>query len=228
MTIANFITDRAIRQRELVPPDRLVGIDALVIGVGAIGRQVALQLAALGVARLTLFDDDVVGVENLAPQGYWPEDIGNAKVKATARLCERVHPELEVASVPEKFRRSTRRYATDAANLVAFLCVDSIVTRKMIWDSLRDQASVVIDGRMNAEVVRVLAVDHPRVDRYYATTLFEASEAYAGSCTAQSTIYAASIAAGMMVAQFARHLRGQSVIADQTLNLLAAELSLGV
>jgi sulfur carrier protein ThiS adenylyltransferase len=41
-----------------------------VIGVGAIGRQVALQLAALGVPDLSLYDPDTVAVENLAPQGY--------------------------------------------------------------------------------------------------------------------------------------------------------------
>jgi phosphoglycerate dehydrogenase-like enzyme len=39
--------DRFTRQRELVPADRLVNITVTVIGVGAIGRQVALQLAAV-------------------------------------------------------------------------------------------------------------------------------------------------------------------------------------
>ena len=48
-----------------------------------------------------------------------------------------------------------------------------------------------------------------------------------GSCTARSTIYSASIAAGLMVAQFARCLRGVPVVSDQTLNLLAAELTVG-
>jgi sulfur carrier protein ThiS adenylyltransferase len=66
----NGLADRDVRQRSLVPPERLVACHAVVIGVGAIGRQVALQLAALGVPRLTLFDDDTVAVENLAPQGY--------------------------------------------------------------------------------------------------------------------------------------------------------------
>ena len=40
--------DRDIRQRGLVPPERLAACHAVVIGVGAIGRQVALQLAAVG------------------------------------------------------------------------------------------------------------------------------------------------------------------------------------
>jgi len=44
--------DRDVRQRALVPPARLAACQALVVGVGDIGRQVALQLAALGVPGL--------------------------------------------------------------------------------------------------------------------------------------------------------------------------------
>ena len=40
--------DRFTRQRDLVPSDRLADVATTVIGVGAIGRQVALQLAAIG------------------------------------------------------------------------------------------------------------------------------------------------------------------------------------
>ena len=40
------LSDRDLRQRELVPPDKLASCHVLVIGVGAVGRQAALQLAA--------------------------------------------------------------------------------------------------------------------------------------------------------------------------------------
>ena len=39
-----------------------------------------------------------------------------------------------------------------------FLCVDSIQGRRLIWEVVREHAGFVIDGRMSAEVVRVLAV----------------------------------------------------------------------
>ena len=78
---------------------------------------------------------------------------------------------------------------------------------------------------MTAEVIRVLASDCPSVDALYPKSLFTAGEAFAGSCTAKSTIYTANIAAGLMVGQFARWLRRLRVTPDQTLNLLASELS---
>ena len=46
--------DRFSRQRDLVPMDRLSCITSTVIGAGAIGRQIALQLAAIGAAEVRL------------------------------------------------------------------------------------------------------------------------------------------------------------------------------
>lgn len=57
------------------------------------------------------------------------------------------------------------------------------------------------------------------------TTLFTQREAQAGACTARSTIYAAGVAAGLMVHQLARWLRGLAVEPDAALNLLAGELA---
>ena len=220
---------RDIRQRDLVPPERLAGCHALVIGVGAIGRQVALQLAALGMPRMTIVDDDTVGIENLAAQGYWPADLGQAKVDATARLCRSIHPEGVVTPVPQRFGRSSPRRLgltePSASQIICFACVDSIATRKVLWETPRRTVSLWVDGRMAAETLRVIASDRPATDDYYPSTLFDESQAYGGSCTARSTIYTANIAAGFMLAQFARFLRQISVERDQTLNLLACELS---
>jgi len=182
----------------------------MVIGVGAIGRQVALQLAALGMPRMTLFDDDHVQTENLAPQGYWPEDLQHTKVTATAEICRRIYPVIDVTPIASRFKRSTLRELSFEGDPIAFCCVDSIVSRKMIWETVRSSASFFVDGRMSADVLRVLASDHPAVDDYYASTLFGAAEAYVGACTARSTIYAASVAAGLMVHQFCKWLRGLS------------------
>ena len=189
------------------------------------GRQLALQLAALGAPRLTLFDHDSVGVENLASQGYWPEDLGSAKVNATGQLCRRILPDIDLTPIPERFRRSSARVFSNDRDVVVFTAVDSIDSRRLVWEAIRSMTVLFVDGRMASEVIRVLAVDRPAIDNLYRSTLFEQADAYVGACTARSTIYAASIAAGLMIAQFARWLRGVPVVRGQTLNLLAAELT---
>jgi sulfur carrier protein ThiS adenylyltransferase len=195
-----------------------------VIGVGAIGRQVALQLAALGIPAMSLYDPDTVEVENLAPQGFWESDLGRAKVTAVAEIAQKQYPAIEIAELPERFRASTvRSWPTTSREIAVFCCVDAIDTRKLIWQAVQEVAGFFTDGRMAAEVIRVLASGRPSGDSVYPKTLFPSVEAFQGSCTAKSTIYSANIAAGLMVGQFARWLRGWPVVADQMLNLVAAE-----
>ena len=63
------VSERYSRQADLVPAEQLHQNDVTVIGVGATGRQVALQLAAIGTPRVTIYDFDVVEEGNLAAQG---------------------------------------------------------------------------------------------------------------------------------------------------------------
>jgi len=218
------LKDRDLRQRELVPPGELAGVHAVVIGVGSVGRQVALQLAALGVPAMTLYDPDSVSVENLAAQGFWETDLGDPKVHAVANVAHQQCPRMELNAIAERFRRGRAKELPSDKSLAIFACVDAIETRRLIWESVRERAAFFADGRLAAEVIRVLASVAPHGEGY-SRTLFPGGEAYAGSCTGRTTIYAASIAAGLMLSQFARWLRGQPVTADQTLNLLAAELT---
>ncbi|MFO0811590.1 MAG: ThiF family adenylyltransferase [Gemmatales bacterium] len=216
--------ERNIRQRGLVPSEKLAQLHVLVIGVGAIGRQVALQLASLGVSRMSLMDHDQVAVENLAVQGYWPDDLGQAKVQASAGLCQKIHPSLELTAISDRFRRHSAWTADPGRIPVVMVCVDSISTRKIIWESMQDHVALYIDGRMQAEVMRVLAQDERTDPKRYQDSLFSEAEAQNGTCTSRSTIYTASIAAGLMVAQLVRWLRQVPLIPDQTLNLLSGEL----
>jgi sulfur carrier protein ThiS adenylyltransferase len=218
MTVPN-LADRDLRQREIVPPERLAACRATVVGVGAIGRQVALQLAAMGVPWLQLTDPDIVEPVNLACQGYLEDDLERTKVSATADLCQQINRGLEVHELSERFRRTQ-----DVGNAV-FCCVDAIDTRRLIWQAVQDRVEFWADGRMSAEVLRVLTACDAVSRRHYPTTLFAADQAYAGACTARSTIFCANIAAGFMVAQFAKFLRRLPVDADLQLNLLAGELT---
>jgi sulfur carrier protein ThiS adenylyltransferase len=202
-----------------VPADRLATCAATVIGVGAVGRQVALQLAAMGVPYLQLVDFDSVEKSNLASQGYLERDLGDKKVTATGDLCRRVNSWLVVEEVPTRFRRST------ATGNTVFCCVDSITDRRHIWDTVRGSVNFFCDARMAAEAIRVLTAGDAAGRAHYPATLFTAAEAYVGSCTAKTTIYCANIAAGIMLSQFTKYLRDLPLDPDIQLNLIASELS---
>jgi sulfur carrier protein ThiS adenylyltransferase len=218
MATSEIFEDRFVRQRDLVPSARLEQQLVTVIGVGAIGRQVALQLAAIGARRLQLVDFDRVDYTNVTTQGYWAEDVGQAKVAATGNAIHRIDPTISVELSDDRYRPKS------AVGEVIFCCVDSIEARGAIWRSAGRRANFWCDGRMLAETIRILVAPSEVGRGHYPTTLFAASEAQAGRCTARSTFYTANIAAGMMVHQFARWVRDQPVDIDLSLNLLASEL----
>jgi sulfur carrier protein ThiS adenylyltransferase len=213
--------ERFSRQRDIIPPDRIADCKATVIGVGAIGRQIALQLSAMGIQWLQLIDHDKVEWSNLASQGYLEGDMGKLKVNATLELCMRINAATQIHAVPERFRRSM-----EIGNIV-FCCVDRIDVRRLIWDAVKDRVNFYCDGRMSAEVLRVLTACYSESRKHYPTTLFNSDEAFVGPCTAKTTIYCANIAAGFMLAQFTKYLRLLPIDPDIQLNLLASELSVG-
>lgn len=210
--------DRFSRQQDLVPSEQLAELTITVIGVGAIGRQVALQLASVGARRLQLIDFDHVDESNITTQGYLMADVGVPKVAAMARSIRSLDPAIKVELIPDRYRP---KFAVGEA---IFCCVDSIETRTAIWRSVSRRAEFWADGRMLGEAIRVLVAADEGGRSHYPTTLFAQSEAQPGLCTARSTIYSANIAAGLMVHQFVRWLRGQPTDPDLSLNLLASEL----
>ncbi len=209
--------NRFERQSDMVPSERLIDLTVTVIGVGAIGRQVAMQLAAIGVRRLQLIDFDQVEATNITTQGYRIADLGMNKVEATRQAIEAIDTTIEIDAIADRFRP---RLKTGQA---VFVCVDSIAARTAIWRSLGERIEFWTDGRMLGEVIRVLAVDNPVAAAHYRSSLFDPSEAQQGACTSRSTIYAASIAAALMVHQFTRWLRDIPVDSDTSINLLAGE-----
>lgn len=213
------LSDRDLRQRDIIPAAKLDHYAVTVIGVGAVGRQVALQLAAIGVRRMQLIDPETVEVVNLAVQGYFEDDLGVSKVAATGALCRRANSQLMLTCTADRYRRHM-----DIGSVI-FCCVDSISTRKLIWESAGVRADFFCDSRVAAEAIRILTVVEFESGKHYASTFFAEEETYQGSCTAKTTIYCSNIAAGLMVSQFTRFLRQLPTDPDLQFNLLSSEFT---
>jgi sulfur carrier protein ThiS adenylyltransferase len=210
---------RLIRQRDLVPEEKLSDTSITIIGVGAIGRQVAMQLACMGARKLQLIDFDTVDGTNVTTQSYLPAQVGRPKVEALRESIWEIDNEIAVELINDRYRPKYR------IGKVVFCCVDSISARSAIWRSVQDSMRFWCDGRMLGETIRVLTATPSTGLDHYASTLFAQADAQTGVCTQRSTIYTASIAAGFMAHEFTRWLRGQAIDWDCTLNLLATELS---
>ena len=103
-TINPPVPDRFVRQRDLLPMESIRSVSVTVIGVGAIGRQVAIQLAAIGCGRIQLIDFDSVELHNVASQGFTVRDIGKAKVEATTLAIGLFDDSIKVERVCDHYR----------------------------------------------------------------------------------------------------------------------------
>ncbi|MDP6494753.1 MAG: ThiF family adenylyltransferase, partial [Dehalococcoidia bacterium] len=168
------IEDRYSRQASVVPEDVLSQHRVTVIGVGAIGRQVALQVTAIGVPWVQLIDFDIVDEVNLPIQGFRQAEVGQGKVFAVASAMEELGTGAKIITVPKPFKASQ---LAEFGNVV-FCCVDDIEIRGKIWKDVQGVVDVFIDGRMTAESLRVISVTDEESREYYPTTLFKSEEAY--------------------------------------------------
>lgn len=88
---------------------RLGAAHVLVVGAGGLGAPVLMYLAAAGVGRITVIDDDVVEPSNLQRQIIHGEDrIGMAKVDSAARTVAALNSHVA-------FQGLRRRLDTDSA-----------------------------------------------------------------------------------------------------------------
>jgi adenylyltransferase/sulfurtransferase len=114
---------------------RLRAASVLVIGAGGLGSPLALYLAAAGVGRIGIVDDDVVELSNLQRQiAHGMADLGMPKAESAAAAARAINPGVRV----EPHR--TRINAANALELIAgydIVCdgSDTFPTRFLVADA---------------------------------------------------------------------------------------------
>jgi sulfur-carrier protein adenylyltransferase/sulfurtransferase len=114
---------------------RLIAANVVLIGAGGLGSPAALYLAAAGVGRIAIVDDDVVDVSNLQRQVIHASGrVGRTKTESAALAITDLNPEVRVIT------RSERLDAANAERLIAGAGVvidgsDSLETRYVLNDA---------------------------------------------------------------------------------------------
>ena len=156
-----------------------------VIGVGATGSWVAIQLASLGIKDITIWDYDKIEEHNIANQAFDLKHIGRQKVNA-------LHDLIELKS-GTSVKMMDMKYTNQRLSGIVFLMVDSMEERKRIWENsikMKPYIKHLIEPRMGLDVGRVYNVTPTNLahikeyeDTYYTDDVTEVS-----ACGASMTV----------------------------------------
>jgi molybdopterin/thiamine biosynthesis adenylyltransferase len=143
--------------REIGGPgqQKLKAARVLICGVGGVGGPAALYLAAAGVGRIGLVDDDVVSLSNLQRQIQFSEaDLGRAKTDAAHERLSALNADVEIEPIT---RRIT---AANAGDLVRGWDVvidgtDSFETRAVVGDACVAEGASLIAAAVGRWEVQV-------------------------------------------------------------------------
>ena len=184
-----------LSRQALMVPSEVSSLKMTLIGIGAIGSNVATILARTGVKNFVLVDPDTVGIENLGPTSFSWDDVGELKVNAMSeQICEITGDTANVEVWPERYRG--RIIDSD----IVIVGVDSMHVRQQLWD-WRDQFpgwKLWLDGRIGHDqmsVYTVLEGDGVQYE-YYEQTLQRAQTEL--PCGQKATAYICSLIAGIM------------------------------
>nr|WP_297459229.1 molybdopterin-synthase adenylyltransferase MoeB [uncultured Halomonas sp.] len=121
-----------LEQIDIVGQERLLAGHALIIGAGGLGSPVALYLAAAGVGRLTLADDDVVELSNLQRQiAHGEADIGRNKAESATESARALNSACRSEALGRRLDGAALFDAASAADVVLD-CTDRFSSRYAI------------------------------------------------------------------------------------------------
>ena len=140
MTLTDLQLDRYARHivlREVggEGQNKLLAAHMTVIGAGGIGSPVIQYLAAAGVGRLTIIDDDVVSLSNLHRQTLFATaDVDKPKAERAAAVAAALNPDVNARAVRERIAPDNAAALLDGTDIVIDGS-DNFATRLAVADA---------------------------------------------------------------------------------------------
>ena len=114
---------------------RLKAASVLVVGAGGLGSPLLMYLAAAGVGRIGIVEDDVVDLSNLQRQVlYTTPDVGRPKAEVAAERLARLNPHVTVEVHPQRLT-SENALALFADYDLVVDASDNFPTRYLVSDA---------------------------------------------------------------------------------------------
>lgn len=208
-----------IRHLSVFSPEEFGDTRVDVIGAGATGSAITLELAKLGIRNIHVWDFDNIEEHNLANQCFGTADIGRPKVEALAERCK-LDADVEIKIHNQKVEKGTR-----INGKYVFLLVDSMAARKEIAESCLKRnlnTQLCIETRMGTEMGMIYAFNPNSTNQLkgWTDTLYTDAEAVVSACGTSVTVGAtAKLITGMAVWQMLLHVKGKDITNETIISM---------
>jgi molybdopterin/thiamine biosynthesis adenylyltransferase len=124
---------------------RIRNSSVLLAGAGAIGNEVAKDLAMLGVGRITIVDRDIVEMSNVSRMVLFePTDLGKNKAEVLAGNLHRKYPYVETIAFRGNLESLPLKFYLESDVIVCGL--DNVVSRIFLTQLCRKYSIPMVDG----------------------------------------------------------------------------------
>lgn len=179
-----------------------------IIGVGATGSFVAMELARMGCPVLNLYDFDDVEIHNIPNQYYDNDDLGKLKAEALSEKLKLINPNIVVnvhtsAVLPVE---DEKHPGIDKMSGYVFLLVDSMKVRKELWAAAKENKNIIHcwESRLGSDQARVYSLDMSVKDfSKYEADFYDDDTAEVSACGTSITVLPIVLqTASLMIVQF--------------------------
>ena len=126
--------------------ERLLAARVLIVGAGGLGSPVILYLAAAGIGRMTILDDEQVELTNLNRQiAHTTASIGTPKVEQAAAAARALNPAITITARRERLDADNVETLLEQHDLVID-CSDNVETRYRLGDAAHRTARPLVFG----------------------------------------------------------------------------------
>lgn len=133
-------------QIDIEGQQKLLAAHVLIVGAGGLGSPASIYLAAAGVGRLSIFDDDEVDLSNLQRQiAHYTDDIGMDKVISTRQTLNRLNPDVDIRAIKERLTGAELEQEVNNADVVLD-CSDNFATRFAINKACVKNSTPLVSG----------------------------------------------------------------------------------
>lgn len=193
--------------------------NVILAGCGGIGSYTGFLLARLGINQIVLYDNDIVGEENMSGQLFGRNEIGRNKAISLATFM-REYADMTNTTITS----ISNNYTADIGRTsdIMICGFDNMAARKIFFTKWMEHLKyftqdkskcLYIDGRLAAEEFQIFCIKGDDVlaqKTYEKEWLFDDAEAEETVCSYKQTTFCANMIASYMINCFVNFLSNQN------------------